>query len=225
MILKGITANFLGDSITEGLGLKTPEKEVFHQLIKQKYGLKEARNYGVSATRIAKQTTPSFYPRHDLDFVLRAKDMENDADLVVVFGGTNDFGHSDAPLGKLTDKTNTTFYGALDVLFSLLKEKYPDSKIVVLTPLHRIGEESTCGLPIGKDYRKPEGSHPLKDYAKALKEKAKEHSLPIIDLFEEQRLNPNDEEVKEKYFIDTTHPNALGHELLAEIVAQKLLEI
>ena len=38
MELKNIKANFLGDSITEGVGVSSPDK-VFHALIKEKYGL------------------------------------------------------------------------------------------------------------------------------------------------------------------------------------------
>ena len=54
MELKGKIINFLGDSITEGVGVEKTEN-IFHQIIKEKYGLKEAENYGISGTRIAKQ--------------------------------------------------------------------------------------------------------------------------------------------------------------------------
>ena len=47
-----------------------------------------------------------------------------DADGVVVFGGTDDFGHGDAPIGTPSDRTYDTFYGACHVLFSKLIEKY-----------------------------------------------------------------------------------------------------
>ncbi len=225
MILEGITANFLGDSITAGYGTTDREKCVFHQIIKRECNLKEARNYGISGTRIAKQKTPSTPKTHDLDFVLRAKDMDNDADLVVVFGGTNDFGHGDAPLGKFSDTTQDTFYGALHVLYTLLIEKYPASKIVVMTPLHRTGEDSTRGGGIGNDYRKPEGSHPLIDYVNAIREVAQYYSLPVIDLYSISTLQPNVAVIKQRYVPDGLHPNDDGHKVLANVIKNALLSL
>ena len=111
MQLEGKTINFLGDSITQGVGVSALEF-VYPNLIKEKYGLEKANNYGISGTRFAKQTKPSDEPSFDLDFCSRVAEMDPDADAVVVFGGTNDFGHGDAPLGCPDDRTKDTFWGA-----------------------------------------------------------------------------------------------------------------
>ena len=97
MNLQGKKINFLGDSITEGHGT-SGEACFFTTLIARETGA-VCRNYGIGGTRIARQTIPSEKPRHDLDFPGRVDEMDPDADIVVVFGGTNDFGHGDAPLG------------------------------------------------------------------------------------------------------------------------------
>ena len=111
MELSGKKINFLGDSITEGVGASAPDK-VYHQVILRKYGLAAARNYGISGTRYARQITPTLNePRFDLDFCQRYAGMDDDADIVVVFGGTNDFGHGDAPIGTPDDRTPDTFWG------------------------------------------------------------------------------------------------------------------
>ncbi len=225
MILQGKTVNFLGDSITAGYGTTDRETCVFHQIIKKECNLKIARNYGISGTRIAKQKTPSTTSTHDLDFVMRAKEMENDADLVVVFGETNDFGHGDAPFGEFSDTTQDTFYGALHVLYTLLIKKYPLSRIVVMTPLHRTGEESTRGAGIGNDYKKPEGSRPLKDYVTAIREVAQHYSLPVIDLYATGTLDPNVPEIKQCYVPDGLHPNDEGHKVLANEIKTALLNL
>ena len=107
MILEGKKINFLGDSITEGVGASSPDK-VYHQVMKREYRLAEARNYGVSGTRIARQSVP-LEEAWERDFCLRAAEMDRDADAVVVFGGTNDFGHGDAPIGLPSDRTPETF--------------------------------------------------------------------------------------------------------------------
>ena len=119
MELKGTKINFLGDSITEGAGASAPENK-FTMLIEREY---EAicQNYGIGGTRIAKQHTPSDNPIFDNDFCSRVADMDADADIVAVFGGTNDFGHGDAPLGIMSDRTPDTFYGALHTLYISLQ--------------------------------------------------------------------------------------------------------
>ena len=143
MDLKGKKINFLGDSITEGHGT-SGEDCFFTTLIARDYGA-VCRNYGIGGTRIARQSKPSAEPRWDLDFPGRVDEMDPDADIVVVFGGTNDFGHGDAPIGCMTNRTCDTFYGGLHVLYTSLIEKYPAAKIVVLTPLHRVTEDDPRG--------------------------------------------------------------------------------
>ncbi len=96
MELVGKKINFLGDSITEGVGVSDKE-HIFLNLLKREEGLAEARNYGWSATRIARQIGND--PYNGICYADRYESMKADADAVVVFGGTNDFGHGDAPLG------------------------------------------------------------------------------------------------------------------------------
>jgi hypothetical protein len=55
MELKGKKINFLGDSITEGVGTSSIDS-VFHAVLKRECGLSEARNYGIGGTRFAVQT-------------------------------------------------------------------------------------------------------------------------------------------------------------------------
>lgn len=54
--------------------------------------------------------------------------MSDDADMVIVFGGTNDFG-TEIPLGTMSDCIQSTFYGALHVLLTSLINKYIASRI------------------------------------------------------------------------------------------------
>ncbi len=173
MELKGKKINFLGDSITEGAGT-TGQDKCFHQLMKEKYGLCAARNYGIGGTRLAKQVKPSVYPRHDLDFPMRAAEMDRDADIIVVFGGTNDFGHGDAPFGEMSDRDGNTFYGACHTLMGKLVDKYFNKTIVFITPLHRECEDAH-----------DEKTQNLGDFVDAIKEVAKYYSIPVLDMYKE----------------------------------------
>lgn len=213
MELKGTKINFLGDSITEGAGTSSHDK-MFTMLIEREYGA-ICQNYGIGGTRIARQKTPT-EENWDRDFISRVPEMDADADIVVVFGGTNDFGHGDAPLGAMSDRTPYTFYGALHCLYTALIEKYPDVPIVVLTPLHRITED----IPTGDNKPAPVGT--LKEYVNIIREVAEYYSLPVLDLFKESGLQPKIPVIQQKYVPDGLHPNDAGNDILAHKIARFL---
>ncbi len=209
MDIRNKKINFLGDSITEGHGCADPEN-CFAARIARDYGA-VCRNYGIGGTRIARQKQPSEKPRHDLDFVGRYADMDPDADIVAVFGGVNDFGHGDAPLGFMDDRTPYTFYGALHLLYTGLIERYPSARIVIFTPLHCCFEESRYGSG-----QKTVPSGLLIDYVRAIRKVAEYYSLPVLDLYAASGLQPNVPVIRERYVPDGLHPNDEGHRVLAE---------
>ena len=213
MELKGTKINFLGDSITEGAGTSSPDR-MFTMLIEREYGA-ICQNYGIGGTRIARQKTATV-EKWDRDFISRVPEMDADADIVVVFGGTNDFGHGDAPLGTMSDRTPYTFYGALHCLYTALTEKYPDVPVVILTPLHRWNEDS----PKGDNKPAPVGT--LKEYVNIIREVAEYYSLPVLDLFKESGLQPKIPVIQQKYVPDGLHPNDAGNEILAHKIARFL---
>ena len=211
MELKGKKVYFLGDSITQGACV-TPEN-VYHQVMLRKYGLAEARNYGVGGSRFAKQTVKAWEGEPDeWDFCYRAEQMDKDADVVVVFGGTNDFGHGDAPIGTFDDRERTTFYGACHQLFSYLMTEYSDAVIVVCTPLHRLREEKTNGDNGQKRYNYGN----LKRYVEIIREVAEYYSIPVIDFYKNSLIQPNIEINRVKYIPDGLHPNDVGHAIMAD---------
>ena len=182
------------------------------QIIKEKYGLEHAYNYGIGGTRIARQVVPSkVKPRHDLTFELRSDIMDRSADAVVVFGGTNDFGHGDAPFGNVDSEDIYTFCGAVNSLINKLKRDYANAKIIFMTPIHRITEMNPSN-PDGKI---------LEDYVNAIRTICKKHSIPVIDLFEINPLDPADS----KLVPDGLHPSDAGHSVMAEVIAEELLKI
>ena len=197
--------NFLGDSITEGSGASDHLKCYVSQVAEISGAV--CRNYGIGGTRIARQQKPSENQRFDLYFASRVDGMDTDADIVVLFGGTNDYGHGDAPLGSMDDRTPDTFYGGLHTLYRSVIENYPEAVIVVLTPTHRLNEESPNI-----------NNATLKTYVNIIREVAEYYSLPVLDLFKTSGIQPEVGIMRHNYMPDGLHPNDTGHRILAKKV-------
>jgi len=131
---EGKTANFLGDSITFGIGTTNTTTDSYPSLLKSSLGFQTVRNYGISGSTVADH----YNTTGDNPMVNRFSEMDNNADLVVVFGGTNDYSfNAFGAFGTMDDRVNSTFYGALHLTMSGLMSKYPNKTIAWFTPLHR----------------------------------------------------------------------------------------
>lgn len=208
MELKDKRIGFLGDSITEGHGVAEPQN-IFWNRIAAQTGAK-CFGYGIGGTRIAPQhdKTNEAWDRH---FASRVDEMEEDLDVIVVFGGTNDYGHGDAPLGTPADRDDSTFYGAYHVLLQKLFARYPAAEIVIMTPLHRTGEENCTYNELG--VRRQTN---LEGYVDAVLKVATFYSVPVLDLFRAAGMNPIVPVQKELYMPDGLHPNDAGHARIAQ---------
>ena len=208
MELTGKTIVFLGDSITEGHGTSSPDA-VYWRVLENLSGAR-CLGFGIGGTRIAPNRVPSPDPRHDLYFASRVDDLPPEADVVAVFGGTNDFGHGDAPMGSMASRDGGTFYGALHDLFTRLLEKYPSALIVALTPLHRCGEDDRSFNERGVRRQSD-----LAGYVDAILEVSAWYGIPVLDLFRTSGIQPNLPVLRKRYMPDGLHPNDAGNRLIA----------
>ncbi len=210
MNLEGKTVNFLGDSITFG-ALASDPKLGYVELLKERFKMGKVVNSSIPGARIGKYVGPD--PRNlNRPFCMTYKDLPDEADLVIVFGGTNDFGIGNAPLGDYEGQNLETFKGALDFLMSELKKKYPEIPIVFMTPLKR------------GDFEKPNefNGAVLKDYRDAIIERAKYYSITVFDLFSSDEIPGDAEGYKRLITDDRLHPNNEGHRVLADVIARHL---
>ncbi len=221
MKLEGKIIDFLGDSITEGVGVADIENNRYDNIISRDYKLKSIYNYGIGGTRIAHQSTPSETPRYDLCFCGRAYLINPEADIVVVYGGVNDYIHGDAYIGTLEDTTPTTFCGGVNFLMSYLKESFADKTIVFMTPAHMCFRGITDAVPCPRPIKKPDAM-PLQGYVDIIENAGKAHGIPVLNLFEKLPINPNNPADLERYTVDGLHFNDEGQKVLAKVLAEFL---
>ncbi len=213
MNLHGIKIAFLGDSITEGVGVQDMANR-FDNRIAAKYGA-QAVNFGIGGTRLAHQRFPSEKPRHDLCFCGRVYDLPKDADLIVVYGGTNDYGHGDAPFGESTDATPATFCGGINFLMHFISENYPQATVAFMAPARRLDDEKAKPIPGRNEDKKP-----LLAYVDAVIAAGKAHGIPVLDLYRDLGINPNDDKQRAEFTSDGLHFNDKGHGVIAEKLAE-----
>lgn len=196
--------NCLGDSITFGYCNENGDamSKPYPSLIQEMFKIPVVRNYGINGSTLADGENPMY---------LRYKDME-EADIISVFGGTNDFGRTQveiSPLGTISDHLGNTVYGALNILCYGLKEKYPQALIFFMTPL-RCG-----GDTIPNKY-----GYCLKDVKIAIETVCKKYNIPVLDLYSKGGFEPDNAEFLKKYGVDDLHPN---QQFIEEILTPKIL--
>ena len=213
MQLEGKRLYFIGDSITEGACTSGEGYRYWELLAARTGAICTADGRGGSC--IARQHHPENMEWNGNirnHFCTRLGDVDEQADVVVVFGGVNDFGHGDAPLGTMDDRSEDTFYGALHVLYGTLIARCPQARVVVMTPLHFAEEDSL----FRGDGSKRAGL--LADYVRIIREVAEFYSLPILDMYATSGLQPRISAIRERYMPDGLHPNDEGQNRLADCV-------
>ena len=203
---KTLRVNCLGDSITVGYGAvyttgdDTTTKHPYHSFWAEDYDL-NARNYGVSGSTVA-----NYSGTNDSSFVERYSAMANDADVVTILGGVNDF-YSQYAVGTINDTAKNTFYGAYKSMVEGLMTKYPDAQIVLFIPLN---------APARELYREPRKN--------AIIEIGKLYNLPVIDLNTDEIAGSSYGFDIEKYSTDNLHPNAEGQKIIAKYMMDKMVQ-
>ncbi len=205
IIWKNLRYVALGDSITFALdGTRDCEQilKPYCELVKDELGLQSATNYGINGSTIASYNRlgDAYMPMCE-----RYALME-DADIVSVMGGTNDFGRL-CMLGHPEDTDTNTFFGALNILCKGLKDKYPNAFIFFMTPLklQLFGDSAA--------------ESKLNDFCNAVKLTCASFDIPVLDTAKE--ANFAIEYDSPGYYGDGLHPSAQFHrEVLAPLIVR-----
>lgn len=190
-VFLGKNAVFFGDSITAQNHHYT---KGYHAWVAEILGLASYDNSGVSGYSIK-----DVYNR--AAFVMGGKH-----DLVFVMAGVNDQNYS-VPLGQMGDATEETIYGALHLLCAKLKEKWPTSIIVYITPAYQ------------DHYPHNEGVTSY-EVSKAIREVCEKFAIPVYDNFALSGLYSTN---MGEYTTDNCHWNDRMHEMVGKNLAAYML--
>lgn len=220
MNLKSKTIAFLGDSITEGCGVADQANRYDNRMLRDAE-LASVHNYGIGGSRLAHQQKATWCPRFDLCFCGRAFNITQEADIIVVYGGVNDYLHGDALFGKPDDNTPATFCGGVRWLMSFLKDNFKEKTIVFMTPAHcNFGGNSDADPSPDQNKINPVAgkvdARPLVEYVDVILATGAELGIPVLDLYRNLGIDPNREEDKAAYTADGLHLNDAGHAILAK---------
>lgn len=204
---------FLGDSITFGYGLDDKSKR-YSTLVSDALGAEE-ENYGITGTLVAR----AGLNRNNGDAFVSRIQLIDKADIAVVFGGTNDYFWSDAPINGDDDGY---FAFALKAMTDHIKKERADKLTLFVTPYPHNGVGNFYGGESFKassrhdtDTRNFNG-HVLLDYVKTMKAVCAESGIPCLDLHDgfdfDWRIHTT----------DGCHPNEEGHRLLSGIIVGKI---
>lgn len=201
----------LGDSITEGTNLsgeENYEEMTYPYRLGQLLQAETVVNLGIGGSSIGRYWSDPFVDRY--------REIPEDTDLIIVMGGTNDgFCVSERELGTLDERKEETFAGDLDALLKGLKEDYPDSVIVLVTPLPNVLHDM---LRKEREYLLPQWA-----LVSIMKSLAAEYEVPVIDLYNANLLDTHDAAVIYNFMPDGLHGNGAGYEILAEHMAAEII--
>lgn len=150
----------------------------------------------------------------------RVNKLNDEADYIFFFGGTNDSG---AQKGKWNSNDTTNFYGGVEAAFRLLREKYGSKPLICILPpqfryaqnqhveyaseaLKNTAETSTLGIQLR---------------AEVIRNVAKKWSVPIVDLWNDSSISGTIADL----YLDNLHLTQKGQNIIASLVEKKLLSL
>jgi len=215
----GVKMTAIGDSLTQGIGLKTRDQETYNWGVRVADYLefREFVNLGLRGSTIYGHGEYSPMPE-------RWEEIQEDSDIIVVMGGTNDvISGRRKDFGEIygENRERDTFCGDLEYILTSIRDRY-------------CTEEHYCKLiyinpPAVKDRYTQEGIRrgekvSQEKYAEAINVIAVECGYDVIDLYNSNFLNPRNETIEERYTYDGIHYNKDGYKIFAEHIASEIIQ-
>ena len=202
----------LGDSITYGYGLSNINSERYTTLMANRLNT-TVNNYGVSGSKLSEIADDGV-----ANFTERVSQIESSSDLIVVFGGTNDYWHKLTDIGTIDSNDISTMCGALNYIIDYLQTNFLGKDYLFVFPFNQYYDGATCDTD--------HGHGTLNDFREAFISTCNRKGVPVLDLYSNSGMDiAHNTTVRNYYTIDGVHPNAAGHERLALLIANKINQL
>ena len=188
----GRVINCLGDSITYGTGGGGVK---WTDIMAQNLGC-TVNNYGKEATSICEGSLESFYS-------ILNRMTESKVDLLLIFGGTNDYGDRRATsMGSISDSPaiGKAFYPAFKYLVEQAITKYPSAQIGIITPMRR-SENGASSAAVNMD-KIVEAEIAVSNY----------YCTHLLDFYHNGGIMSQLSNIRKTFTTDGLHPNRTGYE-------------
>lgn len=171
-------------------------------------------NKGVGGTTVTQINSSTNHMSGDT----RIETIPTDSDVVLVFGGHNDWSNASINMGDIkTDalSESTSFKSAFALMLKKIQTRCPNAKIITMTPVGGRTEEAS----VNQDKQFYIRDLCMTDFANAVKEISAYYGIPCIDINANSGINTLNHTT---YIADVIHPNVEGGKLIANEVINGL---
>lgn len=213
-----IQINFVGDSITEGVGGSADAngKTISYvNYVQQELQFGNVMNNGLAGRMIAAYTLNT-----DLSMDKNSEGLfDKDFGITVFYMGLNDYLAPEEVknFGVLDNGTTGGYCGQLQKWVHSFPIDYPNTEFFFVTafqtPLPNPTQQNTNfnGVPTLNDYMEPQ------------RMLAALYNYPVIDLYATGFMDMHDAQTAASFLADSTHPNDAGYRILGEHIAAEIV--
>ena len=211
--VEGKKLGVIGDSITVGYMVtgKNADDTWAGGYVTKKWYDYVVERYGFASVQANAEIGRSFTKDGSMStrITQKIKELDSDLDVIVVFGGTNDFNWSPT-IGSMDDAPAETsgglsFFSALRFTAEYLLTNYPNARIIFMTPLPRKNSEGFNG--------KDTNGKRVLDYADAISEMCRCYGFDLVDLNHVGGFYVWNDAWLNAHMMDGLHPNETGTEI------------
>lgn len=211
--VSGKKLGVIGDSITVGYMVTGYNEDGSAKggYVTKKWYDYVAERYGFASVQANAEIGRAFTKSGSMStrFTQKIKELDSDLDVIIVFGGTNDFNWSPT-IGTMDDTPSEedggiSFFAALRFTAEYLQTNFPNARIVFMTPLPRKNSEGFNG--------KDTNGKRVIDYADAIAEMCRCYGFDIVDLNRVGGFYVWSDTWLNAYMMDGLHPNEAGTEV------------